>query len=365
MTTVLRLLVPAVALILGGCASAAYEGLVSEDSVPRLAELKRLTASYPMRTTLVPTRGPGGPVVRLAVHELGDGNRDRVLVMLHGIFTDHTAWRFVAGLLARDYDLMLVDLPGCGASDKPDPSDAGAAVYAPESVGWRVLEAVRGRVRARASPPTLAIVSHSYGGLVVMRSYASSALSAEFTDVLGRVDRLVMISPVDSVVHRPDPQFASLAEASSMRIDLGLVIGEVRDRVANATLDSTNGSTPALRDEADKRLEILKDEQKRRGMQGLLQRAVPWIRASPRRPDWAAMERIEAGYVRVVPPTLILWGRRDETLPIAIGYKLAAQMPRATLHPIEGCMHSPQIERPEECAELIDGFLRSGSDALP
>lgn len=351
-------------LAAAGCSSAAYERLVSEDSIPRLAALKALSAEQPVRTTLVPTKGPGGPVVSIAVHEVGDGRRPRTLVLLHGAFTDHTTWRFVAGLLARDYDLMLIDLPGCGESGKPDPSHESATVYAPEAVAWRVLEAVRECMRTRAVPPRLGIVGHSYGGLVMLRAYASSPVSAEFVDVLSRVDGMVMMSPVDSVTHSPDPRFASLAEASSMRIDLGLLIGEVRDRVANATLASTPKGVPALREEADKRMEILKDEGKRRGLQGLLSAAVPWVRSSPRRPDWDKMERIEAGYARVEPPTLIVWGRRDETLPISVGYKLAAQLPHATLRPVDHCMHSPQIECPEHCVTMITEFMEERSGAL-
>ena len=353
------------ALALAGCSSSAYERLVAEDSVPRLAALKALTLQHPVRTTLVPTQGPSGPVVSVAAHEVGDGTHGRTLVMLHGAFTDHSTWRFVTGLLARDFDLILIDLPGCGDSGKPAPGKT-AEVYAPEAVAWRVMEAVRERLKARGTQltgtqPRLGFVSHSYGGLVIMRGFGHSPMAAEFGDVLGRVDRMVLMAPVDSVTHCPDHRFASLAEASSMRIDIGLLIGEVRDRVANATLASSPPGVPPLREEADKRMEILNDEGKRRGLQGLLNAAVPWVRSSPRRPDWEKMEQIEAGYSRVEPETLIVWGRRDETLPVSVGYKLAAQLPHAALRAIDGCMHSPQIERPEECAALIREFMDAGA----
>src|ERR1043166_1717790 len=107
-------------MVLGGCASS-YQSLVSEDQVPDLAPLKLATAAHPNHTTLVTTHGEHGPDVRIAVHEIEGTGSDRLLVLIHGVFADSTTWRFVVGNLAADHDVWLIDLPGCGLSDKPDP----------------------------------------------------------------------------------------------------------------------------------------------------------------------------------------------------------------------------------------------------
>ncbi len=349
------LLAIGLAVLTAGCASP-YSRLVSEDSVAHLASLKALTAEHPNRTTMVETGAPGEPPLRVAVHEVGDGSRQWTLILLHGMFTDHTSWRFVQGALAEQFDLWVIDLPGCGDSDAPPP-DAG--VYEPTAVARRVLAALRDRMDARPGPARLAIVGHSYGGLVALRMFGDSPLAAEYSDVLGRVERIVLISPVDVSIHRPDPVFLEIASVSALKVRLGLAFGVVQDKVAMGTLCSVCEGAPALREEAEKRLEILRDSRRRGAMQALLRGAVPTT-GHPARPDWAAIEALEAGYARVSPPTLILWGRRDETVPISMGYKIAAQLPNATLAPIDRCMHSVHMEQPELFTRAVAEFIRTG-----
>jgi hypothetical protein len=48
-----------------------------------------------------------------------------------------------------------------------------------------------------------------------------------------------------------------------------------------------------------------------------------------------------------------------------MGYKLKAQLPDARLRVIRSCMHSPQLEHPAACAEIIREFLAGDSEDLP
>jgi pimeloyl-ACP methyl ester carboxylesterase len=343
---------------LGGCASS-FPRLVSEAQVTDLAEFRARTAAHANHTLLVPTGGVGATPLRIGVHEIGSGSHEWTVVLLHGMFSDSSTWRFIQGSLAEDHDLWAIDLPGCGSSDAPDPRD-GPQAYSPESVARCVLEAVRDRMKHRDSPPRIVIVGHSYGGLLALRMFGDSAIAAEYSDVLGRVERLVLLSPVDAAMHRLDPLFLKVARASGLQIELGLALGVVREEVARGTLRSVPNDRPALREEAEKRLEILRDPRRRRAMQALMGLTIPLAETDPPRPDWARIERIEAGYARVNPPTLILWGRHDETLPISMGYKLAAQLPAAVIVPLDNCMHSPHLERPGLTAAAIREFARTG-----
>lgn len=356
-------LVAGAILALGACASRVP--LVSEDTLPDLAELKQLTASIPNHTELVETGEAVAPV-RLAVHRVGSGEADRVLVMLHGVFADHTSWRFIQGRLAGEHDLLLLDLPGCGGSDKPDPDSAQGVVYRPTGTARAVLDAVRAEITRFPQDKKLVLIGHSFGGMVVLRMFADPAIRAEYADVLDRVDRLVLLAPVDAAVNRPDPLFQKIAEASSFEINLGLMLGVIQASVADATFDSVSEPDRALREEYEKRIEVLRDARSRRALQAMVSHAVPWDRRSGvYRPNWPVMESIVEGYSRVDVPTLILWGTRDETLPISMGYKLAAELPRASLFPVPGAMHSIHIERPLLTAEVIDRFVRTGAAPGP
>jgi pimeloyl-ACP methyl ester carboxylesterase len=352
-------------LVLGlaGCAGD-YAKLSPEAAVPQLAALHRRTIEAGNHTALVETRGRSGLPIHIAVHEtLGEGH-DRVLVMIHGIMSDHRTWRFLAGQLAPEYDLMLVDLPGAGDSERPTARTPDAE-FDPGALGDRVLEAVEARLRERAPGPPVkvTIVAHSLGGAVALRMFCGGDAADRHKDLLARVDRLVLISPLDVAIGRQDPVFKKIAEVSALEVNLGMATGVLRERVARATLGSVTDPSRALREEADTRIEYLSDPGRRRATQAMLRRAVPW---KDGRPDWDGIETVTGAYCLIRTPTMIIWGRRDESLPIAMGYKLAAELPDARLEVIPGVMHSPHIEAPERVALLIREFNeRPGPAARP
>jgi len=62
-------------------------------------------------------------------------------------------------------------------------------------------------------------------------------------------------------------------------------------------------------------------------------------------------------------PSLVLWGEHDRMVPRAHGAAYAEGLAGATLRVISGAGHSPQVERPEETADLIHAFLKPVSPA--
>jgi len=68
---------------------------------------------------------------------------------------------------------------------------------------------------------------------------------------------------------------------------------------------------------------------------------------------------------RVANPTLVVWGREDRIVPLACGEQYARLLPNATLKVIEGCGHSPNIERPDEYVSILTEFLDRSPTAAP
>jgi hypothetical protein len=161
------LAVLAVALIgAGGCGGSTYANLISEDQVPELVSLKQEAAARGNHTVLVPTGSASGKPVRIAIHQIDKPGTESLIVFVHGILADHSSWRYVAADLGRDHDLWLVDLPGCGDSDKPDPSQLGDGGYAPTAVAGRLLEALQSQLAARgARGPGRRRSAHDRGAL--------------------------------------------------------------------------------------------------------------------------------------------------------------------------------------------------------
>lgn len=342
------------ASVLSGCRSQ-YARLVDEDSIASLAALKHELDRVPHRVVRVPTSGVSGTPIRVALHEIGPGDRPTLLIALHGVFADSGAWRFVAGDFARDHDLLLVDLPGAGESDQPNPATAPESTYSLSDTTRRVLEALQIHLRARAGPPTrVVLLGHSYGGALAIRMYADKVLRRDFADVLEQVDALALVAPLDVAVEKVHPLLIELSRVSGVEVWGARRLGLLRERVAEGMLESSFHPHRALRQEADAKIRVLSSDRARRAMQAMLVRAIPSIGY---RPDWERIDPIVAAYKYVRPPTLIIWGVHDEVLPVSMGYKLAAQLPAARLVTVAGARHSLPVEQPELVSTLIREFL--------
>jgi monooxygenase len=71
------------------------------------------------------------------------------------------------------------------------------------------------------------------------------------------------------------------------------------------------------------------------------------------------LEPLQARIPSISAPTLIMWGRHDQVLPITHLATARKLMPRAKVHVFEDCGHIPQMEKPEEFNRLLREFLES------
>jgi pimeloyl-ACP methyl ester carboxylesterase len=56
-------------------------------------------------------------------------------------------------------------------------------------------------------------------------------------------------------------------------------------------------------------------------------------------------------------PALLVWGDDDKVVPLSAGRRYAKALPNARLHTIARCGHCVDMERPDELAALVTGFL--------
>jgi pimeloyl-ACP methyl ester carboxylesterase len=110
-----------------------------------------------------------GPVPELGQASFGRGP---AIVLVHGLGSTRAHWLPTARILARDHQVTLVDLPGHGVTDMPEPFSLEQAVAALD------------HALAERGPGPVVLVGHSLGGLVC---------AAEAIAHPGRVKALVLV----------------------------------------------------------------------------------------------------------------------------------------------------------------------------
>jgi len=349
----------ALALILGagtGCATG-LDSMQSEFDIAELREVAIEDRGRERSVVFVDTAAADEPPVRIAVELRGRGDADRIVVAIHGVLSDRRTWRYVASRLEADHDLMLVDLPGCGSSDKPDPDDLGPDAYTTTSMARRVLIALRHCLAQRDDDAPVTVMAHSLGGAVTLRMLGDSGLRREFADVIARIDGVVLMSALDVRVERLYEQFREIAELTDVEVAIGKALRLLQLNVVVATESGVTNPKSAIREEAQRTIDVLSERASRHAAQAMLRRAIPFL--DNERPDWQAIKLLEKDYANVDVPCLIIWGARDESLPCSMAYKLQAQLPDARLRVLSDAMHSLPTERPWTCARLVREFVQS------
>lgn len=246
--------------------------------------------------------------VRIAYHRRGRG---RPLLLVHGFPLDHSVWEELAALLEDDFDLILPDLRGFGASSDPREGDR-IEQYAGD------LLAILNHLRVERA----LVAGHSMGGYVAL---ALARLVPERLLGLGLI-------ATQHLADAPERAAGRLALAESvLRDGLAAVAGDMSGRLtANAD------QVPALRE--------LILRQRPAGVAGAL-------RAMAGRPDSTELLR------RFRLPVVIVTGLADALIPPERSREMAALLPQARLHELEGVGHMPMMEAPRRVAEALRELL--------
>ena len=135
---------------------------------------------------------------------------------------------------------------------------------------------------------------------------------------------------------------------------MGELLDIVETRMVEATRVSGDDPQGTLREEAERGRDIMHDDKAFHSAQAEVRRVRP---SRGVRPYWPEIEPITAGYRRVNVPCMIVWGARDETLALGMGYKLKCELPNARLRIVERTKHSMAVERPLLSVQFIDEFI--------
>jgi pimeloyl-ACP methyl ester carboxylesterase len=251
----------------------------------------------------------------------GDGEP---IVLVHGLGGCAANWVDVAPLLAATRRVLVPELPGHGLST-PLPAVPNLAVFADRLA----------TVAEREQLLPAAFVGHSLGGVVALR------LALRRPDA---VSALVLVNGAG-------------ISSTTRRARYGLrILGIIGPRRLVAPWADSVAGSPFLRYAVFGRWGaadplILSPE----AVDGFLEGTrLTSDSVSAARAVVADDVRPELGELRC--PTLILWGARDNQLPLVDGFEFARRLD-APLRVIADCGHLLIGERPDLCAEAIETFL--------
>jgi pimeloyl-ACP methyl ester carboxylesterase len=225
----------------------------------------------------------------------------RPLILIHGFGGSSRCWARNVPALARSCRVHVIDLLGFGRS-------RGQRFVLRDAAGLLV------RWMDRLGLGRASVVGHSMGGLI------AACLAAQFPE---RVERLGLVAAAALPVERLSLRHAWRLVRRLPHLPLTLlpVLGTDALRAGPVTLIT------ALR-------ELLRTDS---------------------RLDLAGIDA----------PTLIIWGERDATLPLAVGRQLHRHLPQAAFLVLPGAGHFPMWDRPTAFNEAVMQFVGRGNTPTP
>jgi pimeloyl-ACP methyl ester carboxylesterase len=251
------------------------------------------------------------------------------VVFIHGLAGNSLTWRAVLPALAETHDVIAPDLLGHGESAKPM-GDYSLGAFAS---GLRDLLAV-------LDVPSATIVGHSFGGGVAMQ------LAYQHPELC---DRLVLVgsgglgrevSWLLRMVTLPGFEYLMPLVFPRVVADAGTQVGRLLSRVGlgSARVGEMWRSYASLAGAADRKAFV-------RTIRGVIE------------PGGQTVNALDRLYLAAHIPTLIVWGSRDEIIPVEHAYAAHEAIPGSRLEVLDGAAHFPHAEAPERFIEVLADFL--------
>jgi pimeloyl-ACP methyl ester carboxylesterase len=252
------------------------------------------------------------------------------VVLIHGMVNSSRHWEEVALRLAPRYTVIAPDLIGHGDS----PTPRGDYSLGAHAASIRDLLAAIGVDSA-------ALVGHSLGGGVAMQF---------FYQFPQRTERLVLVSS-GGLGREVSPLLRTAAIPGA-----SLLLAAAANRGVLRTLEDLSDRLTRRGSRKDVYLRqiarALRPLERPGAREAFLQtlRSVIDVRGQ----RVSARDRL---YLLEPIPTLIVWGERDNTIPLSHGLEAHAAIPNSRFETLPRAAHFPHLEDPEGLAEVLLDFL--------
>jgi len=233
--------------------------------------------------------------------------KGKVVLILHGWGDNSKGWQEFQELINKDYDVIVLDLPGFGGTDAPTQT-WGLDEYA------AFVSAFLKKIRVKSE----AIIAHSNGGAIAIRGLAQGKLQAKSLVLLdsagirtyhkGRNRVIRMLTKTGKLVTMPLP-------------------ASFKNRLRRKVY-KTVGSDMLV-------VESLQETFKR-----------------------VVTDDIQSDAAALNLPVLIIYGEEDTATPLQYGQILHNLISGSTLEVVPGAGHFVHLDEPRVVANNIRGFLK-------
>jgi len=246
------------------------------------------------------------------------------LVLLHGTASSLLTWQACTEVWKLNRRVIRMDLPAFGLTGPNNEEDYRIATY----VGF-----VHAFLQ-KLGVSKCSIAGNSLGGLI------ASAYTAEYPDA---VEKLILIDPAGYPIENAKGSLAfKLARIPVLKQLLTMVTPK---SMVRKSLEDVYGNPSLV---TDSLVEQYRDMTLRKGNRNAL------VTRLNMEQDWdtAAIKRIEA-------PTLLIWGEKDQLIPVSNAYKFQRDLKHGHLVLLPDAGHVPMEETPGFIIERVERFLQS------
>jgi len=233
------------------------------------------------------------------IHYYCAGQRGTPIVLIHGLGGSAEAWGFLLPRLHKQYTVYAFDLPGFGRTP-----------LAPEGIDIRTHVLYLKRFLDALGSPRVTLVGNSLGGWIATR------FAVEHPE---RVNHLYLLNSAG--LRREGAQSPATPDREAARRLIKHVWGHALP-VPGFVLDAfvRNSQRPAYHE---------------------------FIQAYDQQED------VETALAQVQVPTTIIWGERDQLLPITCAYDFHTGIAHSKLVLLPGVGHTPQMQAAGQVARVI------------
>ena len=242
------------------------------------------------------------------------GGNGQPIVLFHSLLADQSSFDLIAQPLSKSHQVVVLSLPGFGASDS-----VGGSLEA-------IADHIAAGIKALGFKQQPILLGNGYGGFVALLTAIRHP---------GLASRLVLADCGAAFSDAGRAAFRGMSAAAREK-GLGAIADVAMRRLFSPAFQQQN---PALIEDRKKRF-LAVDPQTFHGAC-----------------DALATLDLRGQLPCVTVPALVLVGEQDEATPPPMSHELCAGLPNATLVVLAGCAHVPQLQAPDVFLAAIGNFI--------